>query len=131
MTLLFMCIKQKRDLKKKIYSYNFGWFLCEFITIFFATGIRFHVAWSGSGSGPRQMIWIRPDPDPDPKHCFILIGPFFLLTGRSLLMTGPFWYTDVTILSTAGPFLYWWWDCSFYWWNRPFYWHTILFLSCL
>ena len=51
MSLLSMCIKQK-VISKKMYSYNFGWFLCEFITIFFAFRIRNHVSWSGTG-------WIR------------------------------------------------------------------------
>ena len=45
--------------EEKLYSYNFGWFLCEFITrIIFAT--RIHVSWNGSGSG--QTIQIQPDP---------------------------------------------------------------------
>ena len=65
-----MCIKQKSDFfkKKKLCSYNFGWFLSTFITIFYATRIWIHVSWSGSGSG--QMIRIRPYPDLDPKHCY-------------------------------------------------------------
>ena len=32
---------------------------------FFATRIRIHISWNGSGSG--QMNWIRADPDP--QHC--------------------------------------------------------------
>ena len=40
----------------KLYSYNFGWFLCEFVRIFFATRIRINVFWLRSGSG--QMIRI-------------------------------------------------------------------------
>ena len=59
----YSCLLNKKgDFSTKIYSYNFGWFLCEFITIVFVTTrIRIHVSWSGSGSG--QMIRIRPDPE--------------------------------------------------------------------
>ena len=33
-------LNKKRDFFKNKYSYNFGWFACEFFTIFFATRIR-------------------------------------------------------------------------------------------
>ena len=66
LSLLFAYIKQNKwFLFKKLYFYNFGWFVCEFITII--TRIQINV--SGSGSG--QMIRIRPNPDPDPKHCWL------------------------------------------------------------
>ena len=45
--------------KKKLYFYNFGWFVCEFIRTFFGTRIQINVSWSGSGSGPMIRIRIR------------------------------------------------------------------------
>ena len=54
--LLFMCFKQKSDiLNKKNYipmTYKFGWFLCEFITIFYDDFFP-------PDSDPRFMKWIR------------------------------------------------------------------------
>ena len=50
MSLLFTYINKITD------SYNLGWFLCEFIAIFFATRIRIKVSWSGSGSGQMKRI---------------------------------------------------------------------------
>ena len=61
-SLLFAYIKQNL-FNKNLYFYNFGWFVCEFITIFFGTRIQINVSWCGSG----QIIRIRPDSDP--KHC--------------------------------------------------------------
>ena len=64
-----MCIRQKSDFLKKLYACYLGWFLFEFITIFF----------SYPNPDPRflKRIRIRPndtdririiDPDPDPRH---------------------------------------------------------------
>ena len=56
LSLLFTYIKQnKRFCFKKLYSYNFGWFLYEFITIYFLL--------PGSRS---KFPEVDPDPDPDP-----------------------------------------------------------------
>ena len=58
-SLLLMCIQQKNYFLKKIIFYNFGWFLCVFITIFLLPGSGSTFSRSGSGLGSGQMIRIR------------------------------------------------------------------------
>ena len=58
MSLIFMLIKKKSYFLKKLFTYNFCWFLCEFITLFFFL--------PGSGSTFSEV-------DPDPKQCLFPI----------------------------------------------------------
>ena len=103
MSLLFMCIKQRGFIKKTLYSYNFGWFLCEFITIFFCY----------QDPIPRFLNWVRiriqpndtvPTGSGSRSETLLYTDETILFTDWTILFTdGPF-FTDGTVLFTDGPF---------------------------